>query len=175
VAAWNNDEGRILTWSADGTARQWDVLGQPVGEIMQHAGSVLGAAWNNDESRILTWAADRTARLWDEDGILQQTLAHDGSVLGAAWNANGQRLLTWTRGNNVLIWDAQNGQQVAALPHGVSSFGVQGAVWNRDGNRILSWSSNGVARIWNIPADGRDMAATSTLLRNTMQHSRFVV
>src|SRR5690606_5868062 len=73
------------------------------------------------------------------------------------------------------IWDAQNGQQVAALPHGVSSFGVQGAVWNRDGNRILSWSSNGVARIWNIPADGRDLSDSSTLLRNTMQHSRFVV
>ncbi len=175
-AVWNGDESRLLTWSSDGTARLWDDQGLPLGSVMQHGSSVLGAAWNAEESRILTWSSDSTARLWGADGEPLETLVHDATVLGGAWSANGQKVLTWTRGNNVIVWDTASAVQLAALPHGTSSFGVQGAVWNQDGSRILSWSSNGVVRVWDIPADGRAFAAGgSELLRNTLRHDRFVV
>ena len=175
-AIWNEDETRILTWSSDNTARLWTADGQPTGTIMQHGGTVLGAAWNHDESRILSWSADSTARVWDTEGQLQQTLSHDGTVLGGDWDAGGQRVLTWTRGNNVLVWDAGTGQQIAALPHGSSSFGVQGAVWSASDSRILSWSSNGVVRVWDVTANDRVSAVSPTeMLRNSLQHTRFVV
>ena len=99
-------------------------------------------------------------------------------MLGGAWDSSSGRVLTWIRGNNIFVWDVSTGQQLVALPHGNSSFGVQGAVWNQDGSRILSWSSNGVVRIWDIPAKvGRDSEPLNSndLLRNTMQHNRFVV
>ena len=65
-AAFNGDESRILTWSADNTARLWDAAtGQEVVAPLRHEGLVWGAAFNGDESRILTWSADNTARLWD--------------------------------------------------------------------------------------------------------------
>nr|VFK59231.1 MAG: WD domain, G-beta repeat [Candidatus Kentron sp. TUN] len=68
-AAFSADESRILTWSADKTARLWrsDGAAQDVTELarMGHDGIVLGAAFSADESRILTWSDDKTARLWD--------------------------------------------------------------------------------------------------------------
>jgi WD40 repeat protein len=175
-AAWSQDEGQILTWSGDGTLRLWAGDTGTAGALMRHEGSVLGAAFSPDETRILSWSVDGSIRLWSDAGAPVLNMPHEGAVLGAAWDPSGRRVLSWTRGNQVLVWDAFTGQQLAALPHGNSSFGVQGAVWNRDGSRILSWSSNGVVRIWNVPGDnGRLLDGTSDLLRNTLQHRRFVV
>ena len=57
---------RILTWSADGTARLWDVAtGDPLTPPLKHESWVGGAPFSHDESRILTWSEDGTARLWE--------------------------------------------------------------------------------------------------------------
>ena len=62
----NRDGSRILTWSADGTARLWDAAtGEEVVAPLRHEGGVLGAVFNRDESRILTWCEDDAARLWN--------------------------------------------------------------------------------------------------------------
>ena len=82
-------ETRILTWSADGTARLWNASdGSPIGQPMKHDSAVNGAAYNQDETRILTWSEDGTARLWDaSDGSpIGQPMKHDRSVNGAVYN-----------------------------------------------------------------------------------------
>ena len=62
-AAWNADESRILTASADGTARVWDAAsGTQLVGLSGHTGSVLKAVWSRDESRILTAGGRGSAR-----------------------------------------------------------------------------------------------------------------
>ena len=65
-AALSPDGTRVVTASADNTARVWDArTGQPVGAPLQHVGAVSAAAFSADGTRVVTASDDNTARVWD--------------------------------------------------------------------------------------------------------------
>ena len=69
-AAFSSDGKRIVTASADNTARIWDaVTGEQIDEpLTGHAsGDVYSAAFSLDGKRIVTASDDMTARLWDAE------------------------------------------------------------------------------------------------------------
>ncbi|MEQ9504833.1 MAG: TIR domain-containing protein, partial [Hyphomonas sp.] len=148
-AAFSKDESRILTWSADKTARLWDAAtGAQIGPALQHEEAVLGAAYSRDESRILTWSADRTARLWDAatGAQLGSALQHEEAVLGAAYSRDESRILTWSADNTSRLWDAAIGTQIGpALQH---EGAVRGSAFSTDEARILTWSLDTTAKLW---------------------------
>ncbi len=55
--------GRILTASADQTARLWDWDGKPLATLQGHTDPVRSAVFAPDGGRILSASADQTARL----------------------------------------------------------------------------------------------------------------
>src|SRR6516225_10120975 len=57
---------RVVTGSADKTARIWDALGgEPIGKPLQHDGAVLAATFDAKSERVVTASYDKTARIWD--------------------------------------------------------------------------------------------------------------
>lgn len=65
-ASFSRDGTRLVTGSADYTAKIWDTKsGRELLTLLGHGGSVRSAAFTFDESRILTASDDRTIRLWD--------------------------------------------------------------------------------------------------------------
>jgi dipeptidyl aminopeptidase/acylaminoacyl peptidase len=65
-AAFSPDGQRIVTASADKTARIWDAAtGKPIGELRGHDSAVRSAAFSPDGKRIVTASFDKTARIWD--------------------------------------------------------------------------------------------------------------
>ena len=56
-------DGRVLSWSADGTLRVWDVA-TGEGRALTGQGSVNGALLLPD-GRVLSWSDDGTLRVWD--------------------------------------------------------------------------------------------------------------
>jgi WD40 repeat protein len=150
-AVFSKDETRILTWSADDTARLWDAAtGGQIGPALKHDRSVLGAVFSEDESRILTWSDDGTARLWDAatGGQIGPPLKHDDeeSVFGAAFSNNESRILTWSTDDTARLWDAATGRQIGPpLSH---RYAVVGAAFSKDERRILTWGADGTARLW---------------------------
>jgi WD40 repeat protein len=65
-AAFSLDGARIVTASADNTARLWDAAtGQPIVVLKGHDGIVISAAFSPDGARVVTASRDGTARLWD--------------------------------------------------------------------------------------------------------------
>ncbi|MBI2947208.1 MAG: WD40 repeat domain-containing protein [Verrucomicrobia bacterium] len=57
---------RIVTASADGTARIWDGLtGQPLTEPLRHQGLVHCVQFSPDGERVVTASNDQTARVWE--------------------------------------------------------------------------------------------------------------
>jgi TIR domain/WD domain, G-beta repeat len=65
-AQFSPDGQRVVTASADNTARLWDASsGRPVGEPMKHNGPVASAQFSPDGQRVVTASVDMTARLWD--------------------------------------------------------------------------------------------------------------
>jgi hypothetical protein len=124
-AALTNDEGRILSWSQDGTLRMWDVrTGQQIGPTMQHE-------------------------------AIGPFMRHEAGVNGAILTMNERRILSWSQDATLRQWDVATGQQIGpAMRHCCLTFppdgGVRGATLTIDEGRILSWSQDGLLRQWDV-------------------------
>src|ERR1700732_5116023 len=64
--AFSPDGARVLTGSADKTARLWDAAtGKEIRGFTGHEDVVMSAAFSPHGARVLTGSQDETARLWD--------------------------------------------------------------------------------------------------------------
>jgi WD40 repeat protein len=83
-AVFSADQSRVLTASADGSARIWDAQsGKELVTLKGHGARVWSAVFSADQSRVLTAGDDGTARIWDvERGSLLRILVpvEDGSL-----------------------------------------------------------------------------------------------
>src|SRR5882757_7777027 len=66
ATAFSPDGTRVVTASADHTARVWDArTGKPLTEPLEHRNSVNAVAFSPDGARVVTASDDTTARVWD--------------------------------------------------------------------------------------------------------------
>ncbi len=150
AASWSPDGSRVLTGSADQTARIWNPENvEPTATLPGHTGRVL-AAWSPDGSRVLTASADKTVRIWDvENGETIVTLVeHTNAVMVASWSPDGSRVLTGSVDQTARIWDVETGETIVTLV-GHTSW-VIAASWSPDGSRVLTASLDQTARIWDV-------------------------
>ena len=67
-AAFSGDGKRVVTASADNTARIWDAeSGKEIVVLKGHTDTVWSAAFSADGKRVVTASADNTARIWDAE------------------------------------------------------------------------------------------------------------
>ena len=95
-------DGRILTWSDDGTLRIWSQTGDEL-TLLLHNHWVGGATILEDD-KILSWSGDGTVRLWDTSGVQILVLNH-GSLFTKGKVLNNGNILTWDNEYHVMIWD----------------------------------------------------------------------
>ncbi len=110
------DGRRLVTGSADNTARLWDVRsGQTLQEFKGHTERVTSVALSADGSRLATGSEDHTARLWDvrSGQCLQEFKGHTGVVTSVALSADGSRLVTGSGDRTARLWDVRSGQSLA--------------------------------------------------------------
>jgi WD40 repeat protein len=110
--AFSPDRSRILTTSADGTARMWRAKDlAPVGAVMTHDAEVFGAVFSPDGERVLSWGYDNTARLWDgQTGAPIAILPHRAAVVVGTFSPDGTRILTSSVESITRMWDGKTGQ-----------------------------------------------------------------
>jgi WD40 repeat protein len=127
TASFSPDGTRILTGSADETARIWAwSRGSASCEFVLrgHHGGVRTAAYDRTGATVLTVGdADLDARLWNAaDGRLLHVLAgHDGPLTSASFDAEGTHVLTASRDGTARVWNVageQFGSDEADLSHG---------------------------------------------------------
>jgi WD40 repeat protein len=167
VAAFSPDGRRMVTASADHTARIWEVAsGRLLASLSGHTAPVNDATFSLDGSRIVTASDDGAARVWSaENGTLLATLTGSGvEVRKAAFSPDGRRIVTASADNAARVWDAASGQLKATLS-GHSGV-VYKAAFSPDGSRIVTASDDGTARVWN--------AETGASLATLSGHARLV-
>ena len=109
-------DGRLLSWSGDGTLRLWDgTSGAPLAVLEGHTDVVFGALVLPD-GRLLSWSADRTLRLWDgtSGAPLAMLDGHTGGVDGAVVLPDG-RPLSWSGDGTLRLWDGASGDRKSVV------------------------------------------------------------
>ena len=156
VVAFSPDGARILTASADKTAKLWDAASGKLIASFDHQDKVYEAAFSPDGARILTASADNTAKLWDAaSGKLIASFAHEGAVYDAAFSSDGARILTASADNTAKLWDAASGKLIASFDH---QDAVENAAFSPDGTRILTAGWDETAKLWDA-ASGKLIAS----------------
>ena len=147
-AVFNDDESRLLTWSADKTARLWDPTKTEPIQTFEHWNWVTGAAFCRDPAHVLTWSRDGAARLWEvtkPEPI--QTFRHEDAVVGAHFSLNESHLLTWSDDKTARLWDMSKSELIQTFKHDAP---VIGARFSRDEYRVLTWGQDKSVRLWSV-------------------------
>jgi WD40 repeat protein len=108
--AFSPDGSRVVTASADHTARVWDAAtGKPLASALVHQGWVSSAAFSPDGSRVVTASDDQTARVWDAatGKPLTLALAHQGLVNSAVFSPDGTRVVTTSTDHTARVWSTR--------------------------------------------------------------------
>ena len=160
-AAFSPDGQRIVTASADSTARLWDAEnGQQLRVLSGHTGRVASAAFSPDGRRIVTASYDKTARLWDAASgePLRVLSGHTDRVNDAAFSPDGRRIVTASYDKTARLWDAASGESLRVLSGHTGR--VASAAFSPDGRRIVTASADKTARLWDA-ASGEQLKVVS--------------
>ncbi len=156
-AAFSPDGKRIVTASADKTARLWDAeTGEQIGTPLKgHDDAVNSAAFSPDGKRIVTSSRDGTVRLWNTDidrPISLPLTGHEDAVNSAAFSSDGKQIVTASDDETARIWDAITGEPIGTPLRG-HFLGVNSAAFSLDSKRVVTASEDETARIWDAVTD----------------------
>jgi WD40 repeat protein len=144
--AFSPDGARILTASADKTAKLWDAASGKLIASFDHKGGVLHGVFSPDGTRILTASRDKTAKLWDAtSGEFITSFHHQDWIWRVAFSPDGARILTASADKTAKLWDAASGKLIASYLH--QDEVIDGA-FSPDGARILTASRDKTAKLW---------------------------
>ncbi|ADV82903.1 WD40 repeat, subgroup [Terriglobus saanensis SP1PR4] len=117
-AAYSPDGSKIVTTSADHTARIWDAYsGRQLRPSLQHAARVFTAEFSPDGRRVVTGSEDGTALVWDIETarpIGTPMYLKEGIPL-AHFSPDGKLVATLSTDGKVRLWNAETGQPVSPI------------------------------------------------------------
>jgi WD40 repeat protein len=115
VAAPDAADDRVVSVSADGAVRNWQLLA--LGSIAGHSKPVTSLATRQDEpSDVVSGSSDGTVRRWNSaTGQLIRQINHGGPVTAVDVRGDGQRIASASSNKIAKLWNAANGQQLAEM------------------------------------------------------------
>ena len=143
TVAFSRDGTRIVTGSADKTARIWDAdTGRQLLVLRGHTDTVTGAVFSPDGTRVATASADQTAVLWDIDVIkpIAVMKGHDTALVSVSFSFDGTYIVTADY-HTVRIWEAATGRQIKVVPN-PSIIPINYAAFSPDGTRVVAASGD---------------------------------
>lgn len=107
------DEHRLISTSADNSARLWQLPPPNIVELRGHSAKVFSASYSRDGKLIITGSDDRTARVWDAATGLERALLgpNRNSIHAASFSADGLRAFVGDA-NLVRVWDVTSRAQI---------------------------------------------------------------
>ncbi len=163
----STDGSRVVTGSADHTARVWDArTGKTLHTLKGSSGNVTSVAVSADGSRVVTGSDDNTVRVWDaRTGKTLHTLKdHTSVVTSVAVSTDGSRVVTGSADHTARVWDARTEQTLHTLKGHTSV--VTSVAVSTDGSRVVTGSEDNTAQVWE--------ARTGKTLHTLIGHTRVV-
>ncbi len=143
------DGKRLLSTSADNTARVWEIATGRELRRLRHPNVVLSPVPLPDGRRAITGCYDGVVRLWDvQSGTLIRPLVkHGGAVHSVALSPDGTRALSGGQDKTLRMLDIARGSEVRQF-EGISA-AVASVAFSPDGRRVLAGGDSGVVYLGN--------------------------
>jgi WD40 repeat protein len=141
---------RIVTSSADGTARLWNATtGAEIAVLRDHEGAVETAVFNPAGASVLTVLDNYAAEIWDaKTGTKLSVLrGHEEWINSIVFDTAGGRVLTASADGTARLWDVATGGGLAVIGAGTHEY--RSAVFDGAGTRVLT-ASYRTAEIWRV-------------------------
>jgi WD40 repeat protein len=148
-AAFSPDGRRLVTSSADGTARVWEAdSGRTVTTLRGHTKAINRVAYSPDGKQLVTASSDESARVWDS--ATGHTIAvlrgHTREVSVATFSPDGKKVVTASADGKARVWDGATGHSLVTL--GDSDGMMTSAAFSPDGRRVVTANVRSAAWIW---------------------------
>jgi WD40 repeat protein len=157
--AFSPDGLRLVSGSADKTARIWDLGDSKFPELVRfngHAAEVTAVAFNSNAQQVISGAADKTLKLWNAvDAVeVKEFTGHAGAIVGVAFN-NSNQPVSASADKTIRVWNPANGQQVRAItdPQPLSAMAI-----TRDFARVAVAGADKAVRIYQL-SNGQKLAS----------------
>ncbi len=157
------DGKRVVTGSADGTARIWDSMASvQLAPALSHADRVNWVEFSPDGRMVATASSDKTARLWDvQTGApIGDPLQQEDAVTHVHFSSGGNSILVRTR-HSISTYDVAGGK-------------LQWGPLKRDGQIVSAKFGNDFAHVCAATADGERSLIETWNTETGEQRLRFV-
>jgi WD40 repeat protein/serine/threonine protein kinase len=146
-AGFGPDGRRVVTASADHTARIWNSQATPEPSLrLRHQSPVQHAAFSPDGKTVAT-ACGEGAVLWDVNtGRRISEPIRAPSATEVHFSADGRRLALRSPSRTVRLWDSLSGEALDLRDHNT----VLSICFSPDGQHLVTSCDDGMARLWDI-------------------------
>jgi WD40 repeat protein len=144
--AWHPKRPVLVTGSASGIVRLWDLDTRIYRQFCVVNGYVRNLNWSPDGDRLAIGDEQGGIGIWDTSRgvLLQNVKLHESAINGSCWSADGQVLVTCGRGR-INILSAADLRLLRQLP----AQDPLSITLSPDSSRIAA-SDNGAVRVWDM-------------------------
>ncbi len=174
-ANFSPDGKKIVTASADKTARVWDTSGKQLLLLSGHEKGLDYAGFSPDAKYILTTTYDGKSRIWSSDGKLLSTFQgrgitwspnskyiiamydYDGKNYSSLWNISGKKIVQFSGSENSYFGASfsLDGERI------VTTDGKIASIWNTSGQKLSQFQANQDISSPSFSPDGKLIITTS--------------
>ncbi len=150
--AWSKDGQYLVSASADGTARIWDLKGKEIQQLKPGKTTLYQALFSSNDQFILTTDTSGKLTYWDKQGqVIWQKEAHKSGIQSLRICENSSKFVTASRDKTAKVWN-QNGNLLAVL-EGHQRGLVAADFVDEAGNWVYTVSEDGSLRKWLVNTD----------------------
>ena len=169
AVAFSPDMKCVLSGSADGKLRLWDLSGgSPCRLLAGHAAPITSVAFSPNGEYAMSSSEDKTLKLWEIGGgkDIRTFRAHTGPVNSAAFAPDGKQIWSGGEDGTLRLWEVSRDAPLKTVKE--DSVPITQVVVSPDGSYLLSIGGSGYTRLHDLSNQDQVIDSLAfTLLRRT--------